>query len=685
MTKIFISYRRTAYIDGGWKKLDTNFVGRLRKDLTRTYGDDAVFRDIDDIKAGQHFLPVIEAALAECSVLLVVITPIWVDVQNDKGGRRLDESDDYVRTEVALGLARSDVMVIPVLAEGAEMPRKEQLPESLQPLTDIEAARLADDTYEENYEKLVRDIGGRRGILRFLPAMIAVVLLVALVAGVVLVRGSDASNSGAAGPATTVPPSSGGPLAPMSSDTFNVAVADFATSDPADDAVAHQLATAFSDRLRTTLSGDPGMNVRVMGVDEVGRLRGDTAADRTVAAGELAAGTNASVVIGAALADRTVQPTATLNPRDLTTDPALSGNWTLAAVPYGGSITNPLVANKLVGNLDASALAVADFVRGIYYYEVLDGDGSPGSAATNQASAHDAFTRALDSHKLTPAGEAAAHTFLGSLALVQGLIDEAEPQYTVAAVLDPTSTRAQLGLAEVKFQRSTGVGCAAGTVDPKGLADAATAFRAVTPRSSDAPGTPEKVELGEARALRCLSQAGGADAFATVEDTLRGVITASGDDPNLTELVAVAHAELALVLAPEAGATTPASFQPALDETEEALRITQREHNKTAFLWQEAFYLKQQGRVSEAEAVLAQVPGIDKTTLALAVDDLAATPTGRVVPMRVTTVTVAAGQAQAAPTLAFTGQDVLPEVVLGLALLGLGFLLTLVAGKRRFT
>ena len=50
------------------------------------------------------------------------------------GSRRLDDPADFVRMEVEAALSR-DIPVVPVLVQGATLPRKEDLPPSLAPLT----------------------------------------------------------------------------------------------------------------------------------------------------------------------------------------------------------------------------------------------------------------------------------------------------------------------------------------------------------------------------------------------------------------------------------------------------------------------------------------------------------------------------------------------------------------------
>src|SRR5262245_54500109 len=121
MPGTFISYRREDA---------AGYAGRLRESLERRLGAARVFRDVDTIQPGQDFVKAIEARLADCKVMLVIIGREWLDARNAAGARRLDDPFDFVRLEVAAGLARVDVLVVPVLVEEAPMPTAAQLPDN---------------------------------------------------------------------------------------------------------------------------------------------------------------------------------------------------------------------------------------------------------------------------------------------------------------------------------------------------------------------------------------------------------------------------------------------------------------------------------------------------------------------------------------------------------------------------
>jgi hypothetical protein len=120
-TRVFISYRRD----------DTGAAAaHLRDSMGKSIGAEKIFRDLDTIQPGQNFETAIQEAIRGTSVCLVLIGPQWLTLKDNKGRRRLDAPGDYVRAEVEAAL-RLGVEVIPLLVDGAKMPGKKDLPESI--------------------------------------------------------------------------------------------------------------------------------------------------------------------------------------------------------------------------------------------------------------------------------------------------------------------------------------------------------------------------------------------------------------------------------------------------------------------------------------------------------------------------------------------------------------------------
>jgi YVTN family beta-propeller protein len=144
--RVFISYRRqeTAY-PAGW----------LYDRLVDHLGRDQVFKDIDSIQLGDDFVEVITRAVGSCDVLLALIGDQWLTVTDEDGRRRLDNPDDFVRLEIEAALARK-VRVIPILVEGARMPKAEQLPPSLGALVRRQALELSPSRFDSDTSRLLR-------------------------------------------------------------------------------------------------------------------------------------------------------------------------------------------------------------------------------------------------------------------------------------------------------------------------------------------------------------------------------------------------------------------------------------------------------------------------------------------------------------------------------------------------
>jgi len=153
MAKIFVSYRRSD--------ADAE-AGRIADWLDRHFGEDEVFMDIDAIAPGASFRRVIDEAIAEIDALVAVIGRSWVHVEDDDGRRRLDDPNDVLRLEVATALERG-ILVIPVCVQNAPVPKREQLPDDLQPLVERNALTLLNANWKPGMDRLIEALDGRSG------------------------------------------------------------------------------------------------------------------------------------------------------------------------------------------------------------------------------------------------------------------------------------------------------------------------------------------------------------------------------------------------------------------------------------------------------------------------------------------------------------------------------------------
>ena len=143
---IFISYRRGE---------DAGFAGRLFDRLESSFQREALFMDVDSIAPGEDFVSILEARVTACDVVLALIGRGWLTATDAAGRRRLDNSDDFVRIEIASGLAQGK-RVIPVLINDVAMPRAEELPEDLKPLVRRHGIYLSHERFKADAEQVIQ-------------------------------------------------------------------------------------------------------------------------------------------------------------------------------------------------------------------------------------------------------------------------------------------------------------------------------------------------------------------------------------------------------------------------------------------------------------------------------------------------------------------------------------------------
>src|SRR3954464_3225022 len=110
MSSIFISYRRTDA---------AGHAGRLYDRLVDRFGEASVFKDLDSLEPGADFGGVIGDAVGRCDALVAVMGRDWL-ATDERGLRRLDAPDDWVRLEIGNGLQRRGRGGSRPLARGAE-------------------------------------------------------------------------------------------------------------------------------------------------------------------------------------------------------------------------------------------------------------------------------------------------------------------------------------------------------------------------------------------------------------------------------------------------------------------------------------------------------------------------------------------------------------------------------------
>jgi hypothetical protein len=156
---IFISYRRQ----------DAQMAaGRLADCVKEAFGSASIFRDVETIDPGVDFVDALDRALKECVAMLVVIGPQWLGITDKHGRRRLDDTNDWTRIEVATALKRN-IRVVPVVLDGTAMPDDTELPDDLKALSRRQALDLSDKRWRADVDRLVDTLARIPGLQRVPP------------------------------------------------------------------------------------------------------------------------------------------------------------------------------------------------------------------------------------------------------------------------------------------------------------------------------------------------------------------------------------------------------------------------------------------------------------------------------------------------------------------------------------
>jgi hypothetical protein len=131
----------------------------LHTELARRFGAEQVFLDAASIPAGTDFVQELLGRVRTAWVLLAVIGPRWLAVADPFGRRRLDDEDDWIRRELAEAFA-AGVRVVPVLTDGAELPRETELPADIAALSRCQHRHLRRREPMTDLARIVADLDG---------------------------------------------------------------------------------------------------------------------------------------------------------------------------------------------------------------------------------------------------------------------------------------------------------------------------------------------------------------------------------------------------------------------------------------------------------------------------------------------------------------------------------------------
>jgi hypothetical protein len=173
--KIFISYRRED---------SAAMAGRIYDRLAEKFGEANLFIDVDNMPAGADFVKYLNKQVESCDIFLCAVGPNWLNAKDEDGHRRLDQPDDYVRVEIAAALNR-DIPVIPILIDGAGVPKARELPEDIAALTRHNAVEVRSSHFRQDADDLTHKISeilkengpaSRRLVLPIIGVLLALLL-----------------------------------------------------------------------------------------------------------------------------------------------------------------------------------------------------------------------------------------------------------------------------------------------------------------------------------------------------------------------------------------------------------------------------------------------------------------------------------------------------------------------------
>jgi hypothetical protein len=128
-------------------------AAQIYERLSRSLGRDHVILSVDNLAHGADFASRLTARLGESDAVVVVIGKNWLT-------RTLHDPNDHVRIEIEAALERG-IRVIPVLVDGAVMPRTEDLPDGLKNLTHRNGIAISRTRFDFDLERLTHALSGR--------------------------------------------------------------------------------------------------------------------------------------------------------------------------------------------------------------------------------------------------------------------------------------------------------------------------------------------------------------------------------------------------------------------------------------------------------------------------------------------------------------------------------------------
>jgi hypothetical protein len=116
---------------------------------------------VDSIPLGIEFLPLVSKVIGRCDVLIVLIGKSWVESLHEREGEGQSLGMDYARFEIEEGLI-SRIPIIPLLIDGASIPRAEELPGALKAIAGFNAQTIRyDPDFHRDMHYLISELKER--------------------------------------------------------------------------------------------------------------------------------------------------------------------------------------------------------------------------------------------------------------------------------------------------------------------------------------------------------------------------------------------------------------------------------------------------------------------------------------------------------------------------------------------
>jgi tetratricopeptide (TPR) repeat protein len=344
---------------------------------------------------------------------------------------------------------------------------------------------------------------------------------------------------------------------------INVAVADFGELNTDGEATSSQVGRSLAAEVFASIApglaslnqlDDKASSPQLRSPEHVGGITGKDERARLARAEGIANSHRADVLVYGNLVfgvnSITFIPEFYLGDRLLRDSYELSGSYAFGKpITVSGGRDSSSALEELRDAIKERLITLYGFVRGLDYFS--RGDYSRARSLFLEA---EAGWSTEDSKEVL-------YLFLGSVAGRQKDLDAAESFYQLAQGLNDNYVRAQIGLAEVTFQKVVSrVGCDHAHTDDerseirKAIRAYDAALSANRPASLKRANIDAKVAFGRGRAFLCLGQSGDSEAWSDAERNFRSVIASSkADDLALMDLAAEAHWFIGFLKSPSFG------------------------------------------------------------------------------------------------------------------------------------